>query len=100
MFSSVRRVCARTSPTPMYSLVAGSIGPWPDTWRNPPLCTACEKTCAAAGAPSVSTTFFSLMRDPFGGGPAQVGGDRFGAGCQLWHCLLYTSPSPRDGLLS
>ena len=24
------------------------------------------------------------------------------AGCEfyLWHCLLYTSPSPRDGLLS
>ena len=31
---------------------------------------------------------------------ASVQGPRYGAGVQWYTCLLYTSPSPRDGLLS
>ena len=52
-FSSVRAVCAATSPGNRYSLVTGSTGPWPDTCTIGPLRTPCEKTCAGAGASGV-----------------------------------------------
>ena len=43
-----------------------------------------------------------LERDAFDGYASEYHGrlDRDAEGVGLWSCLLYTSPSPRDGLLS
>src|SRR5690606_9222411 len=60
-FSSVRVVCAATSPGYRYSLVTGSTGPWPDTCTNGPLRTPCENVWAGAGAVSVEIRVFVLM---------------------------------------
>src|SRR6478609_4825017 len=79
-FSSVRVVCAATSPGWRYSFVAGSTGPCPDTWTNGPLRTPWWNVCAGAGASGVETAVFSVLMGSFrdvgdcGGGGAAVPG--------------------------
>src|SRR6478735_3852411 len=60
-FSRVRRVCSRVSPSAMYLLMTGSIGPCPDTWSMLPFLMPWLNVCAGAGAPSVRMTVVSDM---------------------------------------
>src|SRR5882757_127270 len=59
-FCNVRVVWAPTSPGWRYSLVAGSTGPWPETWTNGPFRTPWEKVCAGEGASEVRTAVLSV----------------------------------------